>query len=162
MAAEQRFRNRVKELRFVRAGELLAHPRNWRRHPDAQREALEHILGRVGWAGALLAREDGGELVLIDGHLRAGIDSAERVPVLVTDLTEDEAETMLLATDPLAAMAEADAGLLGALMADADPEALGPLEPTLSRMLLQAEDFVPERLEPEPTRCPNCGHEWRP
>ena len=31
--------------------------RNWRTHSAAQREALQGVLGEVGYAGALLARE---------------------------------------------------------------------------------------------------------
>ena len=37
-------RNRIRELRTVRGGDLKADPRNWRKHPKAQREALQAML----------------------------------------------------------------------------------------------------------------------
>ena len=158
------YRNRIKELRWVRAADLLPHPKNWRRHPAGQREALERVLDGIGWAGVLTARErEDGSLELTDGHLRRELQPDERVPVLVTDLDPSEAEAMLLATDPIAAMAEADRELLGALMADADPELLGPLERALSelawRPALGAE--LDERIAEgiELCRCQTCGHE---
>ncbi len=65
-------RDRVVELRRVRARELVPNPKNWRRHPKAQAEALRGLLGEIGNADALLARElPDGRLQLIDGHLRA-------------------------------------------------------------------------------------------
>ena len=64
-------RNRITELRQVRAGTLQADSRNWRRHPQAQRDALQTMLAGIGYADALIARETPDGLVLIDGHLRA-------------------------------------------------------------------------------------------
>ena len=107
--------NRVKELRHVRAGDLKADDCNWRRHPQAQRDALEVILKRVGYADAVIARETPDGLVIIDGHLRAELDAEQVVPVLVTDLSEAEAGELLLTLDPLAAMAEADTQALAEL-----------------------------------------------
>src|SRR5260370_16730259 len=65
-------RDRVVELRRVRARDLVPNPKNWRRHPKAQAEALRSLLGEIGNADALLARElPDGRLQVIDGHLRA-------------------------------------------------------------------------------------------
>lgn len=50
-------RNRIKELRNVRAGDLSPCPRNWRTHPAAQVAALQGVLSEIGYADALLARE---------------------------------------------------------------------------------------------------------
>jgi hypothetical protein len=44
----------------VRAGELLPHPRNWRRHPEAQSAALRGLFAEIGYANALIARESPG------------------------------------------------------------------------------------------------------
>ena len=41
-------RNRIKELRYVRAGDLIPNPKNRRRHPKAQRDALRAMWDRVG------------------------------------------------------------------------------------------------------------------
>ena len=108
-------RNRIKELRQVKASELLADERNYRRHPNAQRDALQAMLSSIGYADAVIARETPQGLKLIDGHLRAELDPNQVVPVLVTDLDEAEAGKLLLTLDPLAAMAEQDKKALGEL-----------------------------------------------
>jgi hypothetical protein len=101
-------RDRIRELRRVRAAELLPNPRNWRLHPASQRAALEGILREIGFADALLARElPDGRLELVDGHLRAETAPDQLVPVLVLDVNEAEANKILLTLDPLAAMADA-------------------------------------------------------
>ena len=112
-----RIRDRIKELRRVRASDLLPHPRNWRRHPDAQSAALRGLLAEIGYANALIARElPDGRLQLIDGHLRAATTPDQVVPVLVLDVTEDEANKLLLTLDSLAAMAEPDAERISQLL----------------------------------------------
>lgn len=79
------------------------------RDPKAQGEALRGLLTDIGYADALLARElPDGRLMIIDGHLRAEVTPDTEVPVLVLDVTEEEADTLLLTIDPLAAMAESD------------------------------------------------------
>ncbi len=104
-----RIRDRITELRRVRASDLHPNPKNWRTHPDAQRDALRGVLADVGYADALLVREnDKGQLELIDGHLRAETTPDALVPVLVLDVSPEEADKILLTHDPLAAMAGAD------------------------------------------------------
>src|SRR5512144_3281681 len=102
-------RDRIKELRRVRASELRPNARNWRTHPAAQRDALRGALAEVGYADALLARErEDGSLELVDGHLRAETTPEAIVPVLVLDVTAEEADKILLTLDPLAAAAGVD------------------------------------------------------
>jgi DNA modification methylase len=102
-------RDRIKELRRVRAKELVPNPKNWRRHPRVQAEALRGLLTEIGYADALLARQlPDGRLMLIDGHLRKDTTPDAIVPVLVVDLDEREADKLLATLDPLAAMAESD------------------------------------------------------
>jgi hypothetical protein len=99
-------RDRIKELRRVLAAELRPNPRNWRTHPDLQRDARRGVLAEVGYADALLARElPDGTLQLVDGHLRAETTPDAVVPVLVLDVSEEEADKILLTLDPLAALA---------------------------------------------------------
>jgi hypothetical protein len=113
-------RDRIRELRRVKASELRPHPRNWRTHPDGQRDALRGVLAEVGYADALLVRElDDGALELIDGHLRAETTPEATVPVLVLDVTAAEADKILLTLDPLAALAETDEARLAELVASA-------------------------------------------
>lgn len=99
-----------------RAGDLMPNPKNWRRHPMAQQNALTGVLKEVGYAGAVLAYETHDGLVLVDGHLRASLDPDALIPVLVTDLTEAEADKVLLTLDPLSAMANSDLDVLGDLL----------------------------------------------
>jgi DNA modification methylase len=114
-------RDRVQELRRVRAGDLTPNPKNWRTHPKAQADALRGILAEVGYADALLARElPDGSLMLVDGHLRAETTPEQEVPVLVLDIDEAEADKLLLSLDPLAALAETNAVALDQLLREVD------------------------------------------
>jgi ParB-like chromosome segregation protein Spo0J len=116
-------RDRIKEFRRVRAGQLRPHPKNWRTHPQAQRDALRGVLAEIGYADALLARElPDGSLELIDGHLRAETTPDLEVPVLVLDLDEREAAKLLALLDPLAAMAQADPDALAELLPDIETQ----------------------------------------
>lgn len=117
----KRPRDRVKELRWVSAAELRADPRNFRRHPPAQREALEAMQQRLGVIDAMIAREDAdGSLVLVDGHLRTDLAGKRRVPVLIVDLDEREAAEALLTLDPIAAMAVEEETARDELLASVD------------------------------------------
>lgn len=112
-------RDRVKELRRVKAGQIRPSPLNWRKHPQAQQDALRGVLFEIGYAGALLARElPDGSLELIDGHLRAETTPDMDVPVLVLDVDERESKYLLATHDPLGAMAEKDDAILGSLLRD--------------------------------------------
>src|SRR4051812_22683451 len=116
-------RDRIKELRRVRAADLRPNPRNWRLHPLEQQDALRALLAEVGYAGALLARElDDGTLVLIDGHLRAETTPDAVVPALVLDVDESEADKILLTHDPLASMATVSHEHLQQLLAEVQIE----------------------------------------
>ena len=110
-------RDRIVELKRVKARELRANPANWRTHPEAQRGALSAILEDIGFVGAVIARQlERGKLEILDGHLRADIADDAEIPVLVTDLTADEANKLLLTYDPIGAAAEADMAKLDALI----------------------------------------------
>jgi hypothetical protein len=116
-------RDRIQELRRVRAADLRPNPRNWRLHPAAQQDALRGLLAEVGYADALLARElPDGTLMLIDGHLRAETTPEAIVPVLVLDVDEAEANKILLTHDPLAAMATASLDQVQRLLAEVQTE----------------------------------------
>ena len=113
-------RDRVIELRRVKANELVPHPHNAREHPPAQREALRGVLQQLGFAGAILAVERDGKLLTADGHLRAEELGDREVPVLVLDLTDREVETLLLTYDPISAMAKTNKERLEYLLSNYD------------------------------------------
>lgn len=114
-----RFRDRIVELRRVKASTLLDNEKNWRRHPDEQVGAMTSMLERIGITGALVARETKTGLQLIDGHVRKGIAGDELVPVLIVDLSPAEADVMLATFDPLAELAIMDAEALKKLLEEA-------------------------------------------
>ena len=116
-ATTQGFRNRIVGLETIPAGDLLEHPKNWRVHPEKQRSALLAALDTIGIADAVLAyksERNDGKLTLIDGHLRR--DLMDTIPVLVTDLTDDEADVLLASHDVLTTMAQRDEEILGELL----------------------------------------------
>ncbi len=115
--ARDKFRSRVKELRHVPAKHLKANPKNWRTHDSIQQDAFNAVLEQVGFAGAVIAYEnDDDELVIIDGHMRTEHADIEKVPVLILDVSEEEADLLLATYDPIGTMAESDAERLGELL----------------------------------------------
>lgn len=114
--------NRVRELRTVPASSLIPNPHNWRRHPPVQMAALRGMLDEIGFADVLKVVETPDGLMILDGHARQDAMGDETVPVVVLDLTPEEAEKFLLTADPLAAMAEADRTALGVLLGRAETE----------------------------------------
>jgi hypothetical protein len=163
-------RDRVKELRRVRAGDLTPNPRNWRTHPKAQQDALRGILAEVGYADALLARElPDGSLMLVDGHLRAETTPDQEVPVLVLDIDQAEADKLLLSLDPLAALAETNSTALDALLREVDTGSEG-LQQMYADLAADAKLYVEQEAgkadsdgpaaEDGVVTCPRCGHAW--
>jgi len=146
-------RDRIRELRRVKAGELRPHPKNWRTHPKAQQDALRGLLAEIGYADALLVRElPDGSLELIDGHLRAETTPDMEVPVLVLDLDEKEAAKLLALHDPLTGLAEANDDALADLLAHVDTEneaVQAVLDAMISSPDEIAEDSAPDGLPPE-------------
>jgi hypothetical protein len=133
------------------ASELAENPRNWRAHPDDQRRAMAGLLREIGQVGELYAwrsERDGGRLTLIDGHLRAALDSRAEWDVAITDLTDEEADKLLLLRDPLAGMARANGEALALLAGSVscDDAALRELAGSLSPAAGGEEDAPP----PEP------------
>jgi len=172
-----KIRDRIKELRRVKASELSPNPRNWRTHPEGQVDALKGILAEIGYADACLARElPDGELQIIDGHMRADLDPDAELPVLILDLTEEEADKLMVVLDPLAAMAEADKDALGKLLMDIDIESEGVQAMLDELAAKEGIDVFEDGVLPEGAdgkefdasladgviiiECPSCGHKF--
>lgn len=160
-----KIRDRIKALRRVKASELIPHPKNWRTHPESQRDALRGLLAEVGYAGAALARETPEGLVLIDGHLRADLTPETKIPVLVLDVTEEEADKLLATFDPIGAMAGTNAEALKSLLREVNTES-DALRQMLDAMAVQAElEVLPtgesapegEDKQPEPVAAQKWG-----
>ena len=116
-----RIRDRIVEFKRIPAVELQDNERNWRVHPYGQRLALRESLEHVGIADALIAYyspRNGGKLTLIDGHLRSDDHEDLEWPVLITDLSDAEADFMLATLDPMAGMAEVAEEPLTELLAE--------------------------------------------
>lgn len=112
------WRNRIVESGLVNPTDLEAHVLNWRRHPLAQRRALEAVLSEIGWVQSVVVNKRTGRL--IDGHLRvaAAIDKGvDAIPVTYVDLDEDEERKALATFDSIAAGATTDDEALHALLA---------------------------------------------
>jgi len=133
-----KFRNRVRSLRRVKAKDLIPNPKNFRVHDDRQEAAIRTALDSVGFAGAVLARQTEDGLMLIDGHLRAGLDPEAKIPVLILDVTDEEADLILATHDSVGEMADTDGGKLNELIDSI--EADGELDKLLD--LLQSEDLL--------------------
>ena len=115
--AKSPWRNRIVGYSEEEPDQLLANPSNWRIHPAAQQNALSGVLKEVGLVQNVVANRTTGHLV--DGHLRVMLAMRENqpvVPVTWVELSEEEEHLILAALDPLAAMAQADAGALDALL----------------------------------------------
>jgi hypothetical protein len=171
-------RDRVRQLVYVPASELIPNPKNWRTHPEPQRKALTGILEDVGYADALLARKlPDGSLMLIDGHLRAEVSPEEEVPVLILDLNEEESDKLLAILDPLAGMAHSNATAFEALLHQTQTsnesvadmltqlaEKIGVIDADKTFVLppnaggTEYDESVEEDVDY--CTCPNCGHEF--
>ncbi len=170
-------RDRIRELRRVKASELRPSSNNWRIHSSFQRDSLRAVLDEVGMAAALIAREmPDGSLTLIDGHLRADMNGDEVVPVLIVDLDDAETDKVMLTLDPLSALATADAPKLDALLRSVQTPSSD-----LAKMLADlavANNLIPPEAQPLPQpdppesfpsydeniatdcECPKCGFKW--
>ena len=148
-------RDRIKDFRRVPAKSLHPNPKNWRTHNARQRNVLKGILAEIGYADALLVRElPDGSLQLIDGHLRAETTPNQKVPVLILDLNDAEADKLLATLDPLAALAGTDQTMLDNLLAQIETENIAVQEFLRSLTDSQSEDCVSDLFEPKEVNIP--------
>lgn len=170
--ATDEIRNRIKEVRKVRFGEIANHPRNPKRHPQAQREAFRGSVRELGFVSVPLAyyseRENG--LCWADGHLRGSETSSYTGDVAILDIDDAEADKLLLYADPIAAMAEYESQQLDGLLREVQTG-----DEALQKMLVglaESVDLYPAQVEPPgefneydeeiETQycCPKCAYEW--
>ena len=165
---ETKLNDRVVELRRVRAGELQSHPLNYRRHPDAQLKALTGILGEVGIADAVLGfpadglgpKGDFSRLMIFDGHARKDRDSDQIWPVLVTNLTMDEANKMLAVLDPLSGLATNDSDVLKQLVEKSqiqDASVKSMLDDLIKKSAIEADGDTVDVVQDEAPELPKVA-----
>lgn len=140
------WQNRIVGWDTVPPDQLLANPRNYRRHPGRQRDALRGSLDALQIIAPVIVNRLSGNLV--DGHARveeyltAGVPE---VPVAYVELTDEQERLALLALDPISALAVNDHRALTALLDEVDHD--GGLADLLADLRRQAAGFQPE-LEP--------------
>jgi hypothetical protein len=135
--------------------QLLANPRNWRRHPAEQREALRGSLDTVGWVAQILVNRTTGHVV--DGHARVeeAISRGEpTVPVLYVELSVEEEALVLATLDPIGAMAMAEQSSLAALLADLSAD-----DPGLAALLADLSCDLPKAGFADPDEAPELPDE---
>jgi ParB-like chromosome segregation protein Spo0J len=143
-------RNRIVEHVVVRAGDLVPHPLNYRRHPPGQQRALAASYREVGFARSLLGyRLADGRIQLIDGHLRRDIEPNMQVTVEVLDVNDEEARKLLLTLDPLTELAEPDADVVKQLteLTQASTRELNDLWQSLAKTKPPKFDEPPQQPE---------------
>jgi hypothetical protein len=89
---------------------------------------------------------DSGQLVIVDGHLRKELTGGEQVPVLVLDISEEEADLMLATLDPLSRMADTDADNLRQLIEDLSYSVDNDVREVLSQIETLYDIGIPEPI----------------
>ena len=109
-------KNRIVEMIQVHSNDLFDHPDNPRSHPPDQRAAVGYLLDTIGIADVLLAyrSERYGQLTCLNGHLRKN-SFPGTWPVVILDLTDQEADLLLATHDPTAKMAGVIADVMRSL-----------------------------------------------
>ena len=153
-------KDRIVEFTRVPSSQLRPNPKNWRTHPEGQKNGLKTILAEIGIADAVIARQlDDGTYELVDGHLRTETLGDADIPTLVVDLTEEEADTVLATLDPLASMAGSDLPALNNLLANltqTDNEQLNVLFEDIS----DTYDLGLLELNEQDTDADYAEHDW--
>lgn len=118
MAAPKQWKNRIVEMGEADPRTLEPNPRNWRKHPQKQREAVHGAISELGWVAPVIVNRTTGRLV--DGHLRVSLAAGRGdplVPVAYVELSEAEEMAALASIDPLGDLARRDAAGLRDLIA---------------------------------------------
>lgn len=102
------FKDRIVSFSVEPAEQFLAHPHNFRRHPQVQRDALAGSLSTVGWVAPVVVNDRTG--YLLDGHARLeeALRTGSKVPVVHVDLSREEEFLVLATHDKIGALAIED------------------------------------------------------
>ena len=150
---ERSWQNRIVGHGEEAPDQLLANPRNWRIHSQAQQDALSSVLEHVGLVQSVVVNQRSG--FVVDGHLRVALalrSEQATVPVTYVDLTDEEERVVLASLDSITAMAGTDEEKLSELLASVDREGVE----------MSPEGAVPAQPAPRSITCPECGCEFTP
>jgi DNA modification methylase len=103
----------------VAPDQLLAHPMNWRTHPQSQREALRAAIEELGYIRSVTVNKRTGNLV--DGHERVWQALTSEQPFIdveYVDLSPEDELKALATMDPISELATVDKGKLDELLRD--------------------------------------------
>jgi hypothetical protein len=132
------WKNRIVRFGVMPADKFTANPRNPRRHPQAQRDAVKGSLDTLGFIAPVIINRVSG--YLIDGHERVmqalGQGDDTPVPFIEVDLTEDEEAIALASFDWITYMATYDQDTLSDLLRDIDTDN-AQLQALLDQMALE-------------------------
>lgn len=111
------------EIKWMSPDDLLAHPDNWRIHPDQQRAILEGGLDDLGWVDTVKVSKK--TSMILDGHARVFLarQQGEEVPVqYVVDLSDAEERKILASLNSITALADTDHAALLRVLNGVDPD----------------------------------------
>ena len=157
------WRNRIIGEGEEAPDQLLANPRNARRHPQAQQAALADVLAQVGVVQRVIVNKRTGYVV--DGHARIALalrSGQPTIPVVYVDLEEREEALILATLDPIGAMATYDGEALDALLREVNTgsAALQAMLEDLAQdvgLYGLGQDAPPPDEDGDPCICPECG-----
>ncbi len=165
--------NRITRHGVQSADQFLANPRNPRKHPQKQRDAVKGSLNTLGWIAPVIVNARTG--YMIDGHERVWQalqnDNAD-VPFIEVDLSEAEENLALASFDWITHLAVYDPDNLDALLRDVQTDDVA-LQAVIAELATEAgvipPDFSPVGIDEQsrldqkkPITCPHCGHEFVP
>lgn len=156
-------KDRIKTLKRIPVSKLTPHPKNHRQHPEHQKRALSGLLDEIGWTTGLIVRETEDGYQILDGHLRQQMTTG-KVPCLVVDLSDQEADLLLASHDAVTGMAIVDQSKLDDLLSTLsakNPDVqnmLADLASSTQLALDEGQEFD-ESCADDVARvtCPHCG-----
>jgi len=109
MDSVNQFQDRIESLVYMRVGDLCKHPHNYKDHGQEHSLILSESLKEFGVIKPLMAYRSErmkGKLTLLDGHGRMKVNPDEVWPVVILDIDDDEADSLLLIVDTIGDLAE--------------------------------------------------------
>jgi len=154
------------------ASEFMAHPENFRQHPELQRAAVAESLETLGWIAPVIENVSSG--YLLDGHERiwqAMQHGDEMVPYVQVELSDEEEALALLTFDAITEMAIPEPTHIQALINRAGDLAQGAIKAVMHSVKAKAESMArvlgamqhkgEDTGEEEDEYCPECGQKIR-